>query len=102
MKIINLAVPAPIGGPLRHPEEGPFTVSDDQARRFKDAGMLDGEPEDVPEDDETAGDEPDELDAMKVEDLKTLAAGEGADLGSATRKDDIIAAIRAHRAGSGS
>ena len=40
----------------------------------------------------------DGLDALKVQELKDLAADEGVDLGSATTKAPIIAAIRAHRA----
>ena len=52
------------------------------------------EPEDAEDDD--AGDE---LDALKVADLKDLASTEGVDLGSATTKPAIIAAIRAHRVG---
>ncbi len=35
--------------------------------------------------------------SMKVDDLKTLAEAEGIDLGDATRKDDIVAAIEAGR-----
>lgn len=39
----------------------------------------------------------DELDQMKVADLKALAKAENVDLQDATRKDDIIAAIRLDR-----
>lgn len=39
----------------------------------------------------------DELDQMKVADLKALAEAEGADLQDATKKADIIAAIRLDR-----
>lgn len=39
----------------------------------------------------------DELDQMKAADLKALAKAENVDLQDATRKDDIIAAIRLDR-----
>lgn len=45
---------------------------------------------------------PDDLDAMKVADLKALADREVIDLGEATKKDDIVAAIRKARAAEGS
>ena len=48
------------------------------------------------EDDEDEGVH-DELDGLKVADLKDLAAKEDVDLGTATTKPAIIAAIRAHR-----
>lgn len=41
------------------------------------------------------GDEKDPFDAMKVEELKELAAEKGIDLGEATKKADIIAIIKA-------
>ena len=42
--------------------------------------------------------EGDGLDAMKVADLKELVESEDIDLGEATKKNDIIAAIREARA----
>lgn len=40
---------------------------------------------------------PDGLEEQKVDDLKSLAAAENVELGDATKKADIIAAIRASR-----
>ena len=54
MKIVNLAAPAIIEGALRYPVEGPFTVTNDEAAHLKREDKLDGEPEDLPEDDEQA------------------------------------------------
>lgn len=42
-----------------------------------------------------------ELDGMKVADLKALAEAEGIDLGDATKKADIIAAIELAREAAG-
>ena len=42
--------------------------------------------------------ESDDLDGKSVADLKKIAEQDGIDLGEATKKTDIIAAIRAHRA----
>lgn len=47
--------------------------------------------------DNRAGGSIDELDQMKVEDLKVLAEKEQIDLGDAKKRDEIIAAIRAAR-----
>lgn len=51
MKIVNLAAPAIVQGALRYPAEGPFTVTNEQAEHLKDEGRLDGDPEDLPEND---------------------------------------------------
>lgn len=37
------------------------------------------------------------LDKMKIEDLKAYAAEKGIDLGEATKKDEILAAIKSHQ-----
>lgn len=103
MKIITLAAPTVVnsnphirtGGELRYPSEGPLTVSDDEAKRLKDNNLLKGEPEDVPEDDDA---EPNaDLVGLKPAELKAIALKEGAALNDATKADDIIAAIVAHR-----
>ncbi|AOF97992.1 hypothetical protein [Sphingobium sp. RAC03] len=52
MKIVNLAVPAILEKALRYPSEGPFTVNDKEAQRLKDNGSLDGDPEDLPEEED--------------------------------------------------
>ena len=53
-----------------------------------------GEISEVEEADESVGDD---LDGLKVPELKDLAVKEDVDLGSATTKAAIIEAIRAHR-----
>ncbi|MFV0922743.1 hypothetical protein ACR720_04550 [Sphingomonas parapaucimobilis] len=96
MKIVNLIGPAVIAGAVRYPIEGALTVTDKEAAQLKDSGRLDGEPEDLPEDDEVHED--DGLDTLKAEELKALAAEEGIDLGGATTKAAMVTAIREARA----
>lgn len=96
MKIVNLIGPAVIAGAVRYPIEGALTVTDAEAEQLKASGRLDGEPEDLPEDGEP--DEDDGLDALKGEELKSLAGDEGIDLGGATTKAAMVAAIRGARA----
>lgn len=105
MKIITLAAPTVVnsnphirtGGELRYPSEGPLTVSDDEAERLKTNNLLDGDPEDVPEAEEPKANIPADLVGKKPADLKAIALKEGAALNDATKADDIIAAIVAHR-----
>lgn len=97
MKIVNLIGPAVIDGAVRYPIEGPLTVTDKVAQQLKDSKRLDGEPEDLPEDE--GSDEPadDGLEGKGVAALKKIAKDEEIDLGEVTDKTDIIAAIRAAR-----
>ncbi|MES3152529.1 hypothetical protein [Sphingomonas faeni] len=99
MKKITIFGPTIVAGEIRHPHEGAITVSNKEASRLALAGVLAGDAEDA-EGDHHDDAEPvgDGLDAMLVDDLKALAALETVDLTGANRKDDIIAAIRAHRA----
>jgi hypothetical protein len=103
MKIIKLAAPTVVnsnphirtGGELRYPSEGLLNVSDDEAKRLKDNNLLTGEPQDVPEKDDA---EPNaDLVGLKPAELKAIALKEGAALNDATKADDIIVAIVAHR-----
>lgn len=96
MKIVSLATPAILEGALRYPVENPFTVSDTEATRLKDAGVLDGDPEDLPEEGE---DETDGLDGLKVVDLDKIIADEKVEVAPNANKTDKVAAIRAARAG---
>lgn len=52
MKIVNLSGPAVIAGAVRYPIEGALTVTDEQAEQLEKSGRLDGEPEDLPVEDE--------------------------------------------------
>jgi len=99
MKKIMIFGPTIVAGAVRHTFENPLTVSNKEASRLVLAGVLAGDPEDAEGDHEDDA-EPtgDGLDAMLVDDLKALAVIETVDLTGITRKDDIIAAIRAHRA----
>lgn len=98
MKKITLFGPTIVAGAVRHPFEGPLTVSNKEASRLVLAGVLSGDPEDVDGDHaDDAEPDGDGLDAMLVDDLKVLAAAENVDLTGISRKDDIIAAIRSHR-----
>lgn len=87
MPEIKLNGPAVVNGAIRYPTEGLIPVNDVEAERLFKGGFLD-----LDEDDG------DDLADEKVDDLKSLAELEGVDLGAATKKADIIAAIRAHRA----
>ncbi|MFC3442782.1 hypothetical protein ACFOKF_16535 [Sphingobium rhizovicinum] len=86
MPEIKLNGPAVVNGAIRYPIEGLIPVTEKEAQRLHDGGFLD------------LDDEDDGLDDEKVNDLKALAELEGVDLGDASKKADIIAAIRAHRA----
>lgn len=96
MKIIKLAVAAPVNGPLRQPSEGALTVTDAEAERLHQAGVLEGDPEDLP--DPADGADDDGLDDENVQELGRIVTKEGVALNGATKKADLIAAIRAHRA----
>lgn len=98
MKKIMIFGPTIVAGAVRHAYENPLTVSNKEASRLVLAGVLADDPEDAEGDHEDDA-EPtgDGLDAMLVDDLKALAALETVDLTGISRKDDIIAAIRAHR-----
>lgn len=95
MKIVNLIGPAVIAGAVRYPIEGALTVSDAEADQLQASGRLDGDPEDLPEEGEP--EEDDGLDALKVDELKALAADEGIDLTGATNKAAMVVAIRSAR-----
>ena len=87
MPEIKLKGPAVIDGAVRYPTEGVITVSDDDA----DAQRANKNIEEDGEDD-------DGLEAMTLIDLGLLVTKEGVPLNGATKKADIVTAIRAHRA----
>lgn len=93
MKTIAILGTANVAGAVRYAIEGPIPVrDDDEAKRLVDLGLAEYVDE---------GDFDDGLDDQKVEDLKKIVEDEGVDLGSATKKADIVAAIRAHRTAAG-
>ena len=96
MKTISLRQPLPIGGPVHHPSEGPVTVDSDLADHLIETGLAD-EIADEGEDEDDQEDE-DGLDDLTLVDLGLLVTKEGVPTHGATKKADIIAAIRAHRA----
>lgn len=100
MKIIALLAGTIVAGVVRYPVEGPLTVTDEEAGRLHEAKLLDGEPEDLPSQGATTED--DGLDTLTLIDLGLLVTKEGVPLHGVTKKADIIAAIRAHRAGAAS
>lgn len=82
-------------------EGGEFSTADESViarlRAAEDVEEVDASDED--EDDDSNGDatdEPDDLNKRKVPELKAYAEEFGVDLGDATKKADIVAAIRAH------
>lgn len=100
MKKIMLFGPTIVAGAIRHPYENPLTVTNKEAARLVAAGVLAADPQDTDGEDpvEPPEETGDGLDAMLVDDLKALAARETVDLTGISRKDDIITAIREHRA----
>lgn len=96
MPEIFLNGPAVINGAVRYPVEGAIPVTDEQAETLLANGQIDEEKTFA--DAEDKHQDGDILDGLKVDELKKLASDEEIDLGDATKKDDIIAAIRAHRA----
>lgn len=96
MKEVTLSAARIISGAVRYPVEGPIPVSDEEYDRLVEAGAI--EPAD-----ELEAEDPDEdgLEQLTNDELKALAAEEQIDLGSATKKADIIAAIRVGRATAG-
>lgn len=94
MKLIQIISTAVVAGAVRYASEGPIPVRDDnEAKRLVEELEL----AEFVDEDEGGDVEGDDLDALQVADLKKLAADESVDLGTATKKADIIAAIHAHR-----
>jgi hypothetical protein len=89
MKIVTLATPTVVKNELRQPVEGPLIVSDDEAARLKENNLLDGDPEELPDEASDTG--------MTVAELHILVTKEGVPLNDATKKADIIAAIKKYR-----
>ena len=99
MKIITLAMPSIVGGVVRNPIEGPLTIGADEAERLKESGLLACDPEDLPTEGDDEAEADDDLEALTLPDLGILVTKEGVPLNGATKKADIITAIRAHRDG---
>ncbi|UAK24188.1 hypothetical protein [Sphingomonas nostoxanthinifaciens] len=83
MKSIQLLDDVVIAGVRRTPDDDPFMLDTDAANALITAKLAE---------------ESDDLDKMKLDELTALAAAETVNLGEASRKVDIAAAIRAHRA----
>ena len=94
MPEVQLNGPRVINGAVRYPVEGLIPVSDAEYDRLVEANAI------VTDEDDDSGE--DDLAGMNVADLKSTAELEGVDLGTATKKAEIIDAIRAHRAGDAS
>ena len=93
MKTIVLLSAAIVAGAVRYPTEGALSVHDAEAKR-----LIENELAELVEEDESDDDEGN-LERLTVEKLKQIAEDEKIDLGDATKKADIIAAIELHRAG---
>lgn len=81
MKKIYLVGAAPVDGKLRYPSEGVIETSPEQADELIKAGLA----------------RADDLDSLKVDDLRLVAQVEAVSVGPAVLKDDLITAIRARR-----
>jgi hypothetical protein len=91
MRNIVLLAMAVIDGAARYPIEGPILVSDETAEKLIEAQVA--ESADLEE--EEAGDD---LDQQTVDQLKATATAEEVNLEGKSKKAEIIAAIREHRA----
>ena len=91
------AVVAVIGGSDRYLERGVVLPEGvENIDHLKAVGLVEEVALDEP--DEPAGEESVDLDALNLDELRTYAAENGIDIGDATRKADIRAAIDASRA----
>lgn len=81
MKKIYLIGAAPVGGKMRFPSEGVIETSPAEADDLVEAGLA----------------RLDDLDSLKVDELRTVALDESVAVGPAILKDDLITAIRARR-----
>lgn len=82
MKKIQLVGAAPIEGTMRFPSEGLIEVANEAADTLIEGGLAIH----------------DDLDATKVEDLRTIAQTSGVALGPTAQKADLIDGIRKRRA----
>lgn len=81
MKKIYLLGAARIGDKMRYPSDGVIETSPEQADDLVKAGLA----------------RVDDLDSLKVDELRTVAQAEAVSVGPAVLKDDLIIAIRARR-----
>ncbi|PTQ59748.1 hypothetical protein C8J26_2600 [Sphingomonas aurantiaca] len=81
MKKIYLIGAAPVGGNMHFPSEGVIETSPAEADDLVKAGLA----------------RFDDLDSLKVDELRTVALNESVAVGPAILKDDLITAIRARR-----
>ena len=91
MQEVLLKGPRVINGAVRQPAEGLIPVSDEEYDRLLEADAIET-------DDDGDGVDDDGLEALTLIDLGLLVTKEGVPLNGVTRKADVIAAIRAHRA----
>lgn len=82
MKKIILLGAAPIGDEMRYPSEGSISVDPAVADDLIKVGLA----------------KPDDVDQLKADDVRALAAAEGADIGPAATKPEAISAIQDRRA----
>jgi hypothetical protein len=81
MKKIVLIGAAPVAGKIRYPSEGPIDASPDEAADLIKVGLA----------------KADDVDALKIDELRTVASAEGVEIGPAAIKADLADAIRDRR-----
>lgn len=81
MKKIVLIGAAPVAGKMRYPSEGVIEASPEEAESLIKVGLA----------------KADDIDTLKVEDLREVAAAEGVNIGPAAVKNDLTTAIRDRR-----
>jgi hypothetical protein len=81
MKKIVLIGAAPVAGAMRYPSEGSIEASPDEADDLIAVGLA----------------KADDINSLKVDELRDVAAVEGVNIGPAALKDDLATAIRDRR-----
>lgn len=81
MKKIVLIGAAPVDGVMRYPSEGSIEAGPEEADALIKVGLA----------------KADDINSLKVDELRDVAAVEGVNIGPAAVKDDLAAAIRDRR-----
>jgi hypothetical protein len=81
MKKIVLIGAAPVAGVMRYPSEGSIEAAPDEADDLIEVGLA----------------KTDDINSLKIDELRDVAAVEGVNIGPAALKDDLATAIRDRR-----
>ncbi len=81
MNKIILIGAAPVAGKMRYPSEGVIEASPEEANDLIKVGLA----------------KADDIDTLKIDELRAVAAAENVDIGPAALKDELATAIRDRR-----